>query len=428
MFSQRPAPTRRGATRSGASGELRDESGCSPDVGALDDHDDTAVEISETVRRRLVRRVGRRLVAGVAGGLADATGTDPIWWRVAFVLLTALGGLGVPIYLLLWWVIPRADLPRSAGQRFAAHVPDAPSWIGVALLMFGAVLLVGQLGLWTPSVAWAFLLIGFGMVLYRREAERTGGEPAPADPETWEPTTPAELWSPPPTARATRPPGRPRERALLGWLSFGIALMAAGVLWALQDADSVDLSVAQVLGVPLAVLGVGLLVGSFVGRARWTILPALLLVPPTLVASLISVPLDGPWTNRYVTPRTAAEVATTYEQSGANLVFDFTKLEPGEHPAPIHAQMGIGEVLVIVPKGMPLTIHADVGIGSLTPLGGSETGGIGLEDTSRVEGADPLLMDVEVDIGTFETSWVADRSARAATPNPASPATRRNEG
>jgi phage shock protein PspC (stress-responsive transcriptional regulator) len=379
------------------------------------------VETTETARRRLVRRVDRRMIAGVAGGLADATGTDALWWRLAFVVLTAAGGLGVLTYLLLWWVIPRADLPRSAGQRFAAHFPDAPSWIGVGLLMLGAVLLAGQLGLGTPSVAWAFLLIGLGIVLYRREAERSGRQPAPAGTGAWEPTTPAELWGSQPYEESMRPPKRRRERALLGWLSFGVALMVGGVMWALQDAGSAHLSLAQILGAPLAVLGAGLLLASFLGRGRWTILPALILVPPALVASLIRVPLDGVWENRYVTPRTAADVSAAYEQSGANLVFDFSKLEPGEHPAPTQVEMGIGEVLVIVPRGMPLTVHAEVGAGSLTPLGGSEEGGIGVEDTSSVEGIDPLVMDVEVGIGTFEMYFVGAgrrHGGPVATPAP----------
>jgi phage shock protein PspC (stress-responsive transcriptional regulator) len=377
------------------------------------------VETTETARRRLVRRADHRLVAGVAGGLADATGTDALWWRLAFVVLTAVGGAGVLTYLLLWWVIPRADLPRSAGQRFAAHFPDAPSWIGVGLLLLGAVVLVGQLGLWTPSVAWAFLLIGLGIVLYRREAERTDGEqPAPA---AWEPAGSAEPWSLAQPTEVIRPPKPPRERALVGWLSFGLALVVAGVMWAMQDGGSADLSLAQILGAPLAVLGAGLLLGSFVGRARWTILPALLLVPPALVASLIHVPLDGVWENRYVTPRTAADVSTSYEQSGANLVFDFSKLQPGEHPAPISADMGIGEVEVIVPQGMPLTIHAEVGAGSILPLGGTERGGLGVEDTSRVEGANPLVMEIRIDVGTFRIYYTGvspRRDGVVATPPP----------
>jgi hypothetical protein len=212
---------------------------------------------------------------------------------------------------------------------------------------------------------------------------------------------------------------RRRERALLGWLSFGVALMVGGLMWALQDAGSAHLSLAQILGAPLAVLGAGLLLASFVGRGRWTILPALLLVPPALVASLIHVPLDGVWTDRTFTPRTAASIGTSYQQSGDRLVFDFTKLEPDEHPSPIHAEMGIGKVLVIVPRGMPLTIHAEVGAGTLTLLARPQTLGFGVEDTVRVEGADPLVMDVQVGIGDVEMYLAGDRrDGVTATPAP----------
>jgi hypothetical protein len=167
------------------------------------------------------------------------------------------------------------------------------------------------------------------------------------------------------------------------------------------------------------VLGAGLLLASFVGRGRWTILPALLLVPPALVASLIHVPLDGVWTDRTFTPRTAASIGTSYQQSGDRLVFDFTKLEPDEHPSPIHAEMGIGKVLVIVPRGMPLTIHAEVGAGTLTLLARPQTLGFGVEDTVRVEGADPLVMDVQVGIGDVEMYLAGDRrDGVTATPAP----------
>ena len=86
-------------------------------------------------------------------------------------------------------------------------------------------------------------------------------------------------------------------------------------------------------------------------------------------------------------------------------MFDFTKLEPGEHPAPIHAEMGIGEVLVIVPKGMPVSVHAEVGAGSIRLLDQPQQGGVGFEASAQTEGVDPIVIDVSAGIGTVEMSW-----------------------
>jgi phage shock protein PspC (stress-responsive transcriptional regulator) len=42
------------------------------------------------------------MIGGVAGGLAEYSGIDPLLWRVGFVALALAGGSGVPVYLLLW--------------------------------------------------------------------------------------------------------------------------------------------------------------------------------------------------------------------------------------------------------------------------------------------------------------------------------------
>jgi phage shock protein C len=49
-----------------------------------------------------------RMVAGVAGGLADYFDVDPTLVRILFVLLTLLGGggLGILIYIVLWIIMP----------------------------------------------------------------------------------------------------------------------------------------------------------------------------------------------------------------------------------------------------------------------------------------------------------------------------------
>ena len=49
-----------------------------------------------------------RMIAGVAGGLADYFNTDPTLIRILFVLLTLLGfgGLGILTYIVLWIIMP----------------------------------------------------------------------------------------------------------------------------------------------------------------------------------------------------------------------------------------------------------------------------------------------------------------------------------
>lgn len=57
----------------------------------------------------LRRSNDRKVIAGVAGGLAQNFDIDPTWVRVAFVVFTIFGGAGIALYLLLWFVIPRAE-------------------------------------------------------------------------------------------------------------------------------------------------------------------------------------------------------------------------------------------------------------------------------------------------------------------------------
>jgi phage shock protein C len=49
-----------------------------------------------------------RMIAGVAGGLAEYFDTDPTLIRILFVLLTLLGfgGLGIITYIVLWIIMP----------------------------------------------------------------------------------------------------------------------------------------------------------------------------------------------------------------------------------------------------------------------------------------------------------------------------------
>src|SRR5262249_33862200 len=49
-----------------------------------------------------------RKIAGVCGGLGEWLDVDPVFLRVAFVLLALLAGLGIGVYVVLWLFLPRA--------------------------------------------------------------------------------------------------------------------------------------------------------------------------------------------------------------------------------------------------------------------------------------------------------------------------------
>jgi phage shock protein C len=55
------------------------------------------------------------MIAGVCGGLAEYFSIDPVIVRLIFVLVTLTSGLGLPVYVVLWIVMPRAN--ASAGQQ-----------------------------------------------------------------------------------------------------------------------------------------------------------------------------------------------------------------------------------------------------------------------------------------------------------------------
>ena len=65
--------------------------------------------------KRLVRRQSDRMFMGVASGVADYIGIDPVIVRLVFVLLTLWNGWGLLIYFVLAIVMPvEDDVPVSA--------------------------------------------------------------------------------------------------------------------------------------------------------------------------------------------------------------------------------------------------------------------------------------------------------------------------
>jgi phage shock protein PspC (stress-responsive transcriptional regulator) len=406
----------------------------------------------------LRRRDDGRIVAGVAGGLADRL-RIPAWivripfGFAAFVDATlawqaldgggsptgvfgvgsriaAFGILGGGAYVLLWWVVPREDLgvsPMRRGVRrfaispvrsFAGRYPGMRSWPGLALLAFGGALLANQLGIWDPIVAIAIGFIALGLVLYRRDAVPAGNA---TQRQTVTGTRPE-----PAIATERSEPRPPREHSPLGWITFGLALLVGCVIvmWANASASvdangrTVGLSrIAAAPAVSLLVLGAGLIIGSVFGRARWLIVPAVFIVPFMLITSVIDLPLEGHLGGISYHPRTAASVPNVAVHNlGGNVWLQFQDLRHADDDEfTIDASNLAGDIYVIVPYDAWVHVRASAAIGSLY-LGPQTTSGMRAADSATLPpsvGDGPAIeLDLRTGIGDVYVSRISPTKAQ----------------
>lgn len=67
--------------------------------------------------KRLFRNPDDEVIGGVCSGIAAYFGIqDPLWIRLLFILIAISGGFGIPAYIILWAIIPKAE---TASDRLA---------------------------------------------------------------------------------------------------------------------------------------------------------------------------------------------------------------------------------------------------------------------------------------------------------------------
>lgn len=106
------------------------------------------------------------MVGGVAAGIADEIGVDPVVVRIAFVVLAVAGGWGVALYALAWAVLVVFEPPPD---RPYEPVPKATSeqarLVGVGLVVFGLLLSSRQLGGFVGDLVWPVAVLGAGLAV-----------------------------------------------------------------------------------------------------------------------------------------------------------------------------------------------------------------------------------------------------------------------
>src|SRR6266550_4538237 len=161
-------------------------------------------------RPPLVRSRTDRKIAGVAGGLAAYLGVDPLWIRIAFVLISIPGGLGVLLYLLGWVLIPEEGEQAAIGEGLLEHLRRAPTWVAILLFVVAGIVFFDRP--WGPPAFWALALIGVGIWLYHNDTHRqppVGGPPVGGPPVGGPPASPTAGGTPPVFDTPPPPPSYP---------------------------------------------------------------------------------------------------------------------------------------------------------------------------------------------------------------------------
>ncbi|MEO8267967.1 MAG: PspC domain-containing protein [Ilumatobacteraceae bacterium] len=334
-----------------------------------------------------------RIVLGVAGGLGRALAIEPLFVRIAFVALGLFSGVGIVMYVAGLALL--ADSPTSPPTSTARRIGG-----GIAVLLSLRWLFNGEAHL--PGAGWvvAIGLLGAAIALWRG---RTPLEPLPPLPSADVRTDSAggstgERWDALTAERRRRP--RP-PRSPLGLLTIGSATVIGALVWLLNG--SAGNRGVWAFGWATVVLGVGMVVGAFAGRARWLIVPAMATTVAAVTASALSfagVGLDHRSGDRTEFVSAGSTVAARYRTGTGSFELDLTSYPDAASTA---IEVGVGDLTVLVPDNAHVQIDARVGVGSIEALGSTSNGyrrSLTIDD--HRDGAQLIKLKLRVGVGHLE--------------------------
>ncbi|HVT20712.1 MAG TPA: PspC domain-containing protein [Mycobacteriales bacterium] len=372
----------------------------------------TTADMPTGAQRRLTRAREGRVVAGVCSGAAAYFDIDPVIFRIVLAVLTVFGGAGVVLYALCWIFIPEEGTPQTRLERWMdGRHDDARRILVLAVLGISVVVLLSNINIFAHRFGAAAVAVIAALLITDLVGRRRGHglfASRPVASSYVEPTAePAQ--APSPAATAVMPVAAPpRERALLGWATFGAVLVAAGVLSLVASTGAAHPQPADVLAVCVAIAGLGLVIGGFAGRARGMIPVGVLLVLG--LAATNALPRNLTWSagTRSWTP-VATGVAPSYVLGAGKADLDLTRLRTST--ATIDARIGAGRLVVVVPRGSALVIDAKMGAGRIVLLG-HEQDGTGVESKQSVPATRPHAGTLTLHLqGGFGDLEVRDEAA-----------------
>lgn len=339
-----------------------------------------------------------RVLGGVCTGVARYLGIDPVLVRVIVVALAIFGGGGILLYLAAWFLIPEEGRDESAAQQLIGGHSSSTVLLVVVGIVVVASLMLSTSGMWFGmgphfGPPGALLLIGaiaLTVWLVRRNdtpsVTAAPTQPTPSHEVTSmtssvdQPTQVLAVTTAPPNGptyygTATyepdpTPPVKPNKpRSVLGLLTVSVTALVAGILITINMANSTSaITTTTVLAASLAVVAVGLLIGTFVGRSRGLIVLGIILSLTTAAsAALEAVDISGGVGERNWAPTTSQAAAEDFRLGVGEATLDLRDLAiPSTGLVdPVSASVGIGKLIVLVPDDVDVDLSAEVGLGQV---------------------------------------------------------------
>ncbi|MGW0436093.1 PspC domain-containing protein [Micromonospora sp. NPDC003197] len=168
-----------------------------------------------------------------------------------------------------------------------------------------------------------------------------------------------------PMVKPPRPPKPPKERSPLGAATFSMIFVVLGLLAVLDLSGVISPPPSAYFAVALATIGLGLLIGTWFGRARWLIALGLVAATALGIATLAesydrvrNIEGDVTWT-----PSNQRDLAIRYENNFGDAVLDLTRIEFTDSETQVTAQVNFGNLTVLVPPNTDVTVTASVNAG-----------------------------------------------------------------
>ncbi len=335
---------------------------------------------------RLRRSATDRKIAGVAGGLARHLDVDPLILRVAFVVLAFFGGAGLIGYAGCWLLVPE-DATGSARVRLDQRSRS------VALIIVGTIAVLALLGdsLSGYGFPWPLAVVGAValVILSRRDPDTRLAPPATYSSE---PVPPA--------------PRNPRRKGpILFWFTLALVAFGEGLL-SMVDLAGAGVADSAYPALAVGLIGLMLVLGSFMGRAGGLVLAGLL-----ATAALAGMTLVDNWDGDTVreTPTQASAVSGRYWIDAGEFVLDLRSVAdpPNLEGRTIRVEGGIGHLEVILPTDVDASVLADVNGPGEIDVFGQSSNGIDIHLSRTYDGGDDvpaITIDAELGVGQIEVS------------------------